>query len=132
MVATAGKTLPPGIGSSRTQIHDFLPGDQLCRLAQLVICNGGSPTTNQALAHGVPVLGIARNMDQFLNMRAIEEFGAGLLVRADRVERIKLGEALQRLLQEDRFAEQAGVLANSTSLDKRQVAGEMACFMKLA
>jgi len=122
MVATAGKPLPPGLGSPRTHIHDFLPGDQICRAAQLVICNGGSPTTNQALKHGVPVLGIARNMDQFLNMTAIERFGAGILLRADRVAQARLGEALQRLLQEDRFAERAGVLAkSSTGMDDFQM-----------
>ncbi len=31
------------------------------------------------------MLGVAVNMDQFLNMQAIEAFGAGLLVRGDRV-----------------------------------------------
>lgn len=130
MVATAGKSLPPGIGSSRTRVYDFLPGDQMCKLAQLVICNGGSPTTNQALKHGVPVLGIARNMDQFLNMRAIEKYGAGLSLRADRVEQTRLGEALQRLLQEDRFSERAGVLATSCSQNEPW-SGTIARFMKL-
>lgn len=130
MVATAGKPLPVDIRSARTHVHDFLPGDQLCRAAQLVICNGGSPTTNQALVHGVPVLGIARNMDQFLNMTAIERFGAGILLRADRVAQARLGEALQQLLQEDRFAERAGVLAASCSQNEPW-SGTIARFMKL-
>lgn len=114
MVATAGKPLPPGIGSSRTRVYDFLPGDQLCRLAQLVVCNGGSPTTNQALAHGVPVLGIARNMDQFLNMRAIEQYGAGLLLRADRLA--GAAQALHLLLHEPRHAERARTLMGGATV----------------
>ena len=117
MVATAGKKLQPGSASARTRIYDFLPGDQMCRLAQLVVCNGGSPTTNQALNHGVPVLGIARNMDQFLNMRAIEQFGAGLTVRSDRADRVKLGQLVDRLLHDSRFAERAGTLARTGSAD---------------
>jgi len=102
MVATAGKPIPARLLSRRTRVYDFLPGDQMCRLARLVICNGGSPTTNQALRHGVPVLGIARNMDQFLNMRAIERFGAGSALRADRLSASIVFERLRQLLGDGR------------------------------
>lgn len=113
MVASAGQPLPPSLSSPRTYIHTFLPGDQLCRLAQLVVCNGGSPTTNQALKHGVPVLGIARNMDQFLNMRAITAYGAGLSLRADRQDRTTLERAVTQLLHDARFVEHARRLSCS-------------------
>lgn len=83
VVATAGKPIPIGSRSPRTRIFDYLPGNQMCQRASLVICNGGSPTTNQALAQGVPVLGLTRNMDQFLNMETILRFGAGLALRSD-------------------------------------------------
>lgn len=115
MVATAGKPLPADFQSPRTHVHDFLPGDQLCRMAQLVICNGGSPTTNQALAHGVPVLGIARNMDQFLNMAAIERFGAGALVRADRASPQALATVLNHLLKTPEPTLQARKLISTSS-----------------
>lgn len=107
VVATAGKPLPAGIGSARTRVFDFLPGDQLCRRASLVVCNGGSPTTNQALRHGVPVLGIASNMDQFLNMRAIAGYGAGVLVRADRVNTGSVAAPVASLLGDAHFEIQA-------------------------
>ena len=92
---------------------DFLPGDLVCKRASLVVCNGGSPTTNQALANGVPVLGIVRNMDQFLNMRAVERFGAGILVRADRASEKLLQDALEQLLHDRRFATRARTLAQT-------------------
>jgi UDP:flavonoid glycosyltransferase YjiC (YdhE family) len=113
LLATAGRPLPPGLSLRNTQVHAFLPGDQVCRRARLVVCNGGSPTTNQALGHGVPVLGIARNMDQFLNMRAICRFGAGLVVRADRANRPALETALETLLNASNFEERAKDLAAS-------------------
>lgn len=111
VVATAGKALPAGIGSARTQVFDFLPGDQLCRRASLVVCNGGSPTTNQALRHGAPVLGIASNMDQFLNMRAIVTYGAGILVRADRANRTNLKAAITNLMTQENCCSHAQQLA---------------------
>ncbi|MCQ9372889.1 glycosyltransferase [Methyloversatilis sp. XJ19-13] len=62
----------------------FLPGLDACRVADVVVCNGGSPTTQQALAAGKPVLGVASNLDQFLNMQTLEGAGVGEVVRADR------------------------------------------------
>ncbi len=117
MLASAGKRLPVGIGSSRTRVYDFLPGDQMCRQAQLVVCNGGSPTTNQAFTHGVPVLGIARNMDQFLNMRAIERYGAGVMLRSDRVDYARIDAALARLTRDGACFRRAQTLAFPNDLD---------------
>jgi UDP:flavonoid glycosyltransferase YjiC (YdhE family) len=111
VVATAGKPLPAGIGSARTQVFDFLPGDQLCRHASLVVCNGGSPTTNQALSNGVPVLGIASNMDQFLNMQAIEGFSAGIMLRADRASATLIHQAVASILGNATYRQRAGLLA---------------------
>jgi UDP:flavonoid glycosyltransferase YjiC (YdhE family) len=113
LLATAGRALPSGLRLRNTEVHDFLPGDVVCRQAKLVVCNGGSPTTNQALRHGVPVLGIARNMDQFLNMQAIVRFGAGLLIRADRAGRHSLTSAVSSLLTTSTFKQRANGLAAS-------------------
>lgn len=118
VVASAGKPLPAGSASGRTRVFDFLPGDQICRQARLVVCNGGSPTTNQALRHGVPVLGIAGNMDQFLNMREIERFGAGLLMRADRATARALAQAVERLLRDRSFRGRANLLTQAVGSDE--------------
>ena len=66
----------------RTGRPDYLPGGEAAARSRLVICNGGSPTTHQALAVGTPVLGLAGNMDQHLNMGSVQEYGAGRLLRA--------------------------------------------------
>lgn len=127
-VATAGKPIPSGLGGGRAKIFDYLPGNQVCKHARLVVCNGGSPTTNQALANGVPVLGIARNMDQFLNMQAIESYGAGITLRADRANEKRLRQAVAKLLGDASFAERAGLLARSRvpTLTLTQAIGNLA------
>lgn len=101
VVATAGRKLPIQPHSSRIRVFDFLPGDKVVARARIVICNGGSPTTNQALLGGVPVVGIPANMDQMLNMRAVERAGLGLGVRADRASRAALLTALRTALAFD-------------------------------
>ena len=92
VVATAGATLPATLPAN-VYAAPFLPGDALARLSSLVVCNGGSPSSHQALAHGVPVLGLPGNLDQFLNMGFLERAGVGAWLRpqsagAQHVERL--------------------------------------------
>jgi UDP:flavonoid glycosyltransferase YjiC (YdhE family) len=110
LVATAGRAtlgaLPPHVYAA-----DYLPGHLAARRASAVISNGGSTTGYQALAEGRPVLGVAFNLDQYLAMSAIEEVGAGLLLRAGNLDRAQLRAALPRLLTEPRFTTAAARLA---------------------
>lgn len=81
LVATAGRR---SLGELPRNVHvvDFVPGDRAARRASVVISNGGSSTSYQALAEGTPVLGLASNLDQYLAMQAIERESAGILDRA--------------------------------------------------
>ncbi len=67
---------------ANARVADMLPGDQACAAADFVVCNGGSPGTYQAMVLGKPVIGIAANMDQFLNMAAVEDAGCGRMMRS--------------------------------------------------
>lgn len=89
-------------------IADYLPGDAAAARASVVVCNGGSPTTHQALAAGTPVLGIASNMDQHLNMALICNAGAGLILRSDRADKADIRTALARLTGDDAYNAAAG------------------------
>ena len=110
VVATAGR--PVDLGSlPNVWVSDFVPGEAIASKACMVVCNGGSPTTQQALAHGVPVIGIANNLDQLLNMYYVERFGAGSLVRADRLTARILRGIAERTLTCASYAERARSLA---------------------
>jgi len=109
LVSTAG--LAGGLAAAPNLfIADFLPGDAASRRASLVICNGGSLTTYQALAYGKPILGIAGNLDQHLNMGDIEQFGAGIRLRTDRLNPDGVRLAVQSLLKEQVYSHSAGLL----------------------
>ncbi len=97
VIASMAGAAPP-TSPANVYLADYLPGTAAAARAKLVICNGGSPTSHQALAAGVPVLGIASNMDQFLNMRAIVEAGAGHTIRADRLRSAEVRERVVQLL----------------------------------
>lgn len=115
--AGAGTVMPP---TKDIHVASYVPGIDAAARSSLVICNGGSPTAQQALAAGVPVLGIASNMDQFLNMRAVVRTGAGLLLRADRSSRPALRTTIERMLADRSFSTAAATLARDfAKLDAR-------------
>ena len=121
MVATAGAELQKRYPAN-VFVADYLPGMEAAARADLVICNGGSPTSQQALAASVPVLGVACNMDQFLNMEAIARFGAGAVLRADRVTVDKISAMVTRMLGSSEYTRAAiklgGILAQYPAPDR--------------
>ena len=110
IAATAGRD---AVGVTSPNIHTatYLPGTEAAARADLVICNGGSMTTLQALVAGKPVLGICSNLDQYLNMQAVEAAGAGISLRAGKTTPGAVRSAVERLLGDATYLEAAGRLA---------------------
>lgn len=92
-------------------VADYLPGVEAAKRSSLVICNGGSLVCQQALAAGVPVLGIANNMDQFMNIASVVDAGAGIMMRADRARAGTIQEAVTRLMSTADFKASAQEMA---------------------
>jgi UDP:flavonoid glycosyltransferase YjiC (YdhE family) len=114
IAATAGGK-PPDAIPPNAFVAQYLPGGEAARRAGLVICNGGSPTCQQALAAGVPVIGIASNLDQFLNMDTIVRAGAGEIMRADRFSGPNLATLVTRILAGTGHAAAARKIAGITA-----------------
>ena len=111
-VATAGRVElrnPP----PNARVAAFLPGTEIAAQASLVISNGGSPTTHQALAAGVPVLGVVGNMNQYLNMEMIRRAGAGELLETGSLDIERVRSAVGRLLADAAYAAAARSLATA-------------------
>ncbi len=92
-------------------LADYLPGEAAASISRLVICNGGSPTTQQALMHGVPVLGIPSNLDQHLNMNGLTRYRAGLSIRAEQADAGVIRNTVAHMLKTEQFHQRAGELA---------------------
>lgn len=112
LVATAGASVPPS-QSPHLYITDYLPLEAVLRRASLLICNGGSLTTYQAMACGVPVIGVCSNMDQLLNMQAMQRLGCGVLLRAGRLRPGQLAVAVARMLQDPAPARAATLMGET-------------------
>jgi UDP:flavonoid glycosyltransferase YjiC (YdhE family) len=96
-LATAGRVTPSRVPSN-VLLADYLPGALVARRSRFVITNGGSSTGYQALAAGVPVLGIPSNLDQYLAMQAITRAGAGVTLRSGGLTKEQVRKAAVRLL----------------------------------
>jgi len=110
IVSTAGGE-PPQSSPDNVYLARYLPGEEAAKMASLVICNGGSPTTYQALSYGVPVIGLAGNLDQYLNMATVEKAGAGRLLRAGTCQTDKLAQTISEMLLDPACREAAMALS---------------------
>jgi UDP:flavonoid glycosyltransferase YjiC (YdhE family) len=111
VAASAGARLPDPLPHN-VIAADYLPGMAVARRAALVVCNGGSPSVQQAVSAGTPVLGLAGNMDQHLNMRSVTTAGVGLLVRSEHATPTAIAQAARRLLDEPDFSVRAKEMAD--------------------
>lgn len=110
VVATAGraqlKRMPQNV-----YVADYLPGMEICRLASVVVCSGGSATAYQGLSQGAPVVGIWSNWDQYVTIAAIERAGAGLGCSGPRLDLRKLRDIISSVLEDPRYQARARELA---------------------
>jgi UDP:flavonoid glycosyltransferase YjiC (YdhE family) len=108
VAATAGR---PQAAPPNAFVADFLPGDAACARASVVVCNGGSPAVQQALAAGRPVVGLAANMDQHLSMSSVAAAGAGVLVRSEQATPTAVARAVERALEDASLRSRAEAIA---------------------
>src|SRR5206468_1638094 len=110
IVATSGRPLPSDLPSN-AYTADYLPGRAAAARASLVICNGGSPTSHQALAVGTPVLGLASNIDQHMNMDAVCGTGGGEMLRAEDSTVQEIRNCVTKMLAQPEYSEAAKAVA---------------------
>lgn len=124
IAATAGQPLgiePP----KNAYVAHFLPGIEAAARSHLVVCNGGSLATQQALAAGVPVLGVASNMDQHLNMLCLERASVGVRLRVGQLTPKQVRATVERLLGDAQYRQAASQLQrNLLDWDTGQVFAE--------
>src|SRR6185312_10830261 len=105
--------VPDGVAAART-----MPGSQVLRHARLVVHAGGSGTTYQALAAGVPMIVVPRVSGQDVQARLVQRHGVGIAYRMDRLdaERLRLGGA--EVLTGNGYRERAAAFARElTAVD---------------
>lgn len=114
IAATVGKITLTDVPMN-AYVSDYLPMELATERSVLIISNGGSLTTYQALANRVPVIGLCSNMDQLLNMGAVERLGAGVLLRATDATSAGVEEAVITILDNPSYTEAAGRISKAVA-----------------
>lgn len=109
VVATAGRWRPVELPAN-VKVCDYIPGREAVSKACLVICNGGSPSVYQALAQGVPIIGITSNMDQCLSMDPVELAQAGVVIPASQTSARSLAKTITAISNQGSFRDNARAL----------------------
>lgn len=101
---------------------ELLPGHKLAEKSTFVVTNGGSPSSYQALVHGVPLIGVPENMDQLLSITRIEQFGAGICLRADKINASNFKHAVQEIVKTDHYKKSAELISKEClTIDSQSV-----------
>lgn len=111
VAATAGRIRAGAPLPANAFVADFLDGEKAAARSSLVVCNGGTLTVQQALCARVPVLGIASNMNQHLNMRSVQRTGAGELLRAGTATQDTIRATVMKMLTQPAYAQAAAAVA---------------------
>lgn len=93
-------------------IADFLPGTEAAQRARLVISNGGSMSSQQALAAGTPYLALISNVDQLLFTKSVSRTGTCEFIREGEVNENNLLEVIGRMLTQEKYRLAASSLAS--------------------
>jgi UDP:flavonoid glycosyltransferase YjiC (YdhE family) len=110
LAATAGGSRLASVPDN-VFVADYLPGDRCVARAALTISNGGTMSTQQSLAAGVPVLGLVTHADQLAFARAVQAAGAGEWLSANRAGAAAIGRLARRLLNQEPYRRAASRLA---------------------
>lgn len=81
--------------------------------ATAFVTHGGMNSVCESLYYGVPLVVVPQMSEQEIIGRRVEELGAGLYLSKPEVTADRLRESVQRLLLEDGFRRQAGVVRES-------------------
>jgi MGT family glycosyltransferase len=101
-------TLPPNVF-----VAEYAPGDALLARADVCINHGGNGTIYQALAAGVPVVGVPTHADQQVQLQLCERSGVGRSLPEARLTPAALREAVDAVRGDGRYAGNARRLARA-------------------
>ena len=104
--------------SDRVFSTPYAPYSQVFPHASVIVHQGGSGTTGQALRAGRPMLFVPYGWDQPDNALRVERLGSGLSLTRKRYSAETAMPMLRRLLKETHFADRAAFLADRIKLQR--------------
>lgn len=88
-------------------IVEWMPQKDLLghRQTRVFVAHGGTNGVQEAIYHGVPVLGIPLFFDQYDNLLRLQERGAGKIIKLNEINSQSFEQGLNELLHKDSYRE---------------------------
>lgn len=94
-------------------VQPYVPQLEVLRRASVFVSHGGMNSVSESLYHGVPLVVVPQMGEQEIVARQVEELGAGLCLAKKEVTADRLRASAQRVLDDDRFRQQAALVRQS-------------------
>jgi MGT family glycosyltransferase len=113
VVSTGGGPLDalPSPLPANARAATYLPYDRLFPKLSVFVSNGGYGGLHYALKHAVPIVATGTTEDKIETTARVAWSGAGINLRTDRPSPAKIGDAVRRVLRDDRYRRAAGRLS---------------------
>jgi MGT family glycosyltransferase len=94
-------------------VQAFVPQLDVLQSASVFVTHGGMNSVSESLYYGVPLVVIPQMSEQELVGRRVEQLGAGLYLAKPKAAAATLRESVERVLGDEGFRKQAGVVRES-------------------
>jgi len=120
-VCPIDEIMPYVKGKTNLYLTDqFVPAKRINALADLVVCHGGQGTIQTALASGTPMVGVAMQPEQQINLDNAVRSGAGIRIPITRWNSQSIQSAIHQLVADHSFRANAERLGKSMSATNGQ------------
>jgi MGT family glycosyltransferase len=103
---------------ANVHVYHFLPGGEMAKRARLVICHGGWGTIYQALAQGVPILGIPNQpFHEGPAIDRVEALGLGRKLVEAGLTTEKLIQTIRKMFANEKYCKAARAFASQFRLE---------------
>ena len=102
-----------GAPPANVVVRPHVPQLKVLRRATVFVSHGGMNSVSESLSHGVPLVCVPQMGEQEIVAGQVEALGAGLRLAKGEVTAHRLRESVQRVLDDERFRQQAAVVRES-------------------
>jgi len=83
----------------------FIPASKVNALADITVSHGGQGTVQTAIHSGTPIVGVAAQQEQFINLSNVEARGAGIRIPRAKWNADNIQKSVSKILSNKRYKE---------------------------
>lgn len=83
----------------------FIPAPKVNAMADVVVSHGGQGTVQTAIHAGTPIVGVAAQQEQFINLSNIESRGAGIRIPRSKWTALTIQKSINTILKNQAYRE---------------------------